>query len=223
MFGMTGITGKLPDTDSIVRRGLPRPAAIAMSLVALETSSQPTNQRADQERASIMTMKEDLANRSTDIHWPPGFDPLNADLFSHNELFISASCERVWQHIIEATKWPQWYPNSKDVRIVSDSSSVLKDDTTFRWTTFGLPLESKINEFVPFTRIGWYGYAPGTEPTFYHTWYLTGRGNGCQVVTDEVGNGPDAANLRQTDEGLMHRGHDLWLATLRWVAENKLN
>jgi hypothetical protein len=102
-------------------------------------------------------------------------------------------------------------------------SSVLKDGIAFRWTTFGLPLESKIREFVPFTRIGWYGYAPGTEPTFYHTWYLTGRGNGCQVVTDEVGNGPDAANLRQTDEGLMHRGHDLWLATLRWVAENKSN
>lgn len=170
-----------------------------------------------------MTMKNDLANRSPDIHWPPGFDPLKADLFSHNELFINASCERVWQHIIEAPKWPQWYPNSKDVRIVSDASSVLKDGAAFRWTTFGLPLESKIREFVPFTRIGWYGYAPGTEPTFYHTWYLTRRDNGCQVVTDEVGNGHDAANLRQTDEGLMHRGHDLWLATLRWVAENKLN
>ena len=65
-----------------------------------------------------MTMKDDLANRSTDIHWPPGFDPLKADLFSHNELFIKASCERVWQHIIEAPKWPQWYPNSGDVRIV---------------------------------------------------------------------------------------------------------
>ena len=49
------------------------------------------------------------------------------------------------------------------------------------------------------------------------------RGNGCLVVTDEVGNGRDAPNLRQTDEGLMHRGHDLWLATLRWVAESKPN
>jgi hypothetical protein len=62
-----------------------------------------------------------------------------------------------------------------------------------------------------------------TEPTFYHTWHLTARGNGCQVVTDEVGNGPDVGNLRQTDEGLMHRGHDLWLATLRRVAENRSN
>jgi hypothetical protein len=115
MFAITGITGELPDTNSIVRRGLPCLAAIAMSLVALETSSQPTNEPADQERASIMTMRDDLANRSPDIHWPPGFDPLKADLFSHNELFVNASCERVWQHIIEATKWPQWYPNAKDV------------------------------------------------------------------------------------------------------------
>jgi uncharacterized protein YndB with AHSA1/START domain len=220
---ITAITGVLPHTNYIIRHGLPRLAVIAISVLAVEASSQPTNQPANQERASIMTMKDDLANRSPDIHWPPGFDPLKADLFSHNELFINASCERVWQHIIEAPKWPQWYPNSKDVRIVSDSSSVLKDGIAFRWSTFGLPLESKIREFVPFTRIGWYGYAPGTEPTFYHTWYLTRPGNGCQVVTDEVGNGADAANLRQTDEGLMHRGHDLWLATLRWVAEDKSN
>jgi uncharacterized protein YndB with AHSA1/START domain len=184
----------------------------ALSLVALEASSQPT-----------MTMKDDLANRSPDIHWPPEFDPLKADLFAHNELLIDASCERVWQHIIEAPKWPQWYPNARDVSIVSGSNPVLEVGTAFRWTTFGLTIESRIHEFVPFSRIGWYGYAAGTEPAFYHTWYLIRRGNGCLVVTDEVGNGRDAANLRQTDEGLMHRGHDLWLATLRWVAENKPN
>ena len=44
------------------------------------------------------TMKDDLANRSRDIHWPTGFDPAKADLFAHNELVIHAPCERVWQH-----------------------------------------------------------------------------------------------------------------------------
>ena len=44
-------------------------------------------------------------------------------------------------------------------------------------------------------------------------------GKACRVVTDEVGMGKDAAHLRETDESLMHRGHDLWLATLKWVAE----
>jgi hypothetical protein len=43
----------------------------------------------------------------------------------------------------------------------------------------------------------------------------------CHVVMDEAGIGPDAAALRKSDETLMHRGHDLWLATLKWVAEAK--
>jgi hypothetical protein len=67
--------------------------------------------------SSTMTMKQDLADREKDIHWPEGFDPSQADLFSHNALVINASCDRIWGHIIDATKWPQWYPNSKDVRI----------------------------------------------------------------------------------------------------------
>jgi hypothetical protein len=62
---------------------------------------------------------------------------------------------------------------------------------------------------VPYTRIGWYGYAPGTAPSFYHTWYLKPQGDACLVVTDEVGKGKDAAQLRERDESLMHRGHDL--------------
>jgi uncharacterized protein YndB with AHSA1/START domain len=176
---------------------------------------------ATQTGSSVVTMKRDLANREKDIHWPEGFDPSQADLFSHNELVINASCERIWGHIIDATKWPQWYPNSKDVRI--DGGDILKADTVFHWTTFGLPLESEVNEFVPYNRIGWYGYAPGTAPSFYHTWYLKPYGEGCLVVTDEVGKGKDAAHLRENDEGLMHRGHDLWLATLRWMAESKAN
>lgn len=176
---------------------------------------------ATQTGSSVVTMKRDLANRERDIHWPEGFDPSQADLFSHNELVINASCERIWGNIIDATKWPQWYPNSKDVRI--DGGDILKADTVFQWTTFGLPLESEVNEFVPYNRIGWYGYAPGASPSFYHTWYLRPYGEGCLVVTDEAGKGKDAARLRENDEGLMHRGHDLWLATLRWMAESKGN
>ena len=78
-----------------------------------------------------------------------------------------------------------------------------------------------MNEFNPDTRIGWYGFAPGTAPSFYHTWYLKTRDSACLVVTDEVGKGKDAVHLRETNEGLMHRGHDLWLATLKWVSEGK--
>jgi hypothetical protein len=191
-------------------------AAFAVLVLAGTTAwSQTPNQAG----SNVMTMKQDLRNREKDIHWPQGFDPSQADLFSHNELLINASCGRIWSHVIDAAKWPEWYPNSKEVKISGDT--VLKDGTVFRWTTFGLPRESRVNEFAPYTRIGWYGYSPGTEPSFYHTWYLKPQGDACLVVTDEVGKGKDAAHLRETDESLMHRGHDLWLATLKWVSEGK--
>jgi len=151
---------------------------------------------------------------------PIGFEPEKADLFAHNDLIINASCERVWTHIIEASRWPTWYPNSKDVEI-QGGHPVLRDGTEFRWTTFGLAIESKVHEYVLNQRLGWYGYVPGAKPSFYHSWYLEPEGTMCHVVTDEAGIGRDAAGLRKSDETLMHRGHDLWLATLKWVAEAK--
>ena len=191
----------------------------AMILLAQAT---PSSGQSDQDTkgSSAMTMKDDLTHREKDIHWPQGFDPSEADLFSHNSLLIHASCEKIWSHIVDATIWPSWYPNSKNVQITGGAPK-LDSGTVFRWQTFGIDLESRINEFVPYGRIGWYGYAPGAEPTFYHTWYLKPQSAACMVITDEVGKGGDAKKLRQTDEGLMHRGHDLWLATLRWVSENK--
>jgi len=163
-------------------------------------------------------MKTDLRARSLDIHWPSEFRPDAADLFSHNELLIDAPCENVWNHIIDASNWPHWYPNSKDVQLLN-GAKVLGPDVRWRWTTFGLAIESRVHEYTPYSRLGWYGYAPGATPAFYHTWLLQPRASGCAVITDEAGLGKDAVHLRETDEGMMHRGHDLWLATLKWVSE----
>jgi hypothetical protein len=176
------------------RRVLGCAALSALALAGMAGWSHAANQAG----SNVMGMKSDLANREKDIHWPQGFDPSQADLFSHNELLINASCARIWSHIIDANKWPEWYPNAREVKITGDT--VLKDGTMFRWTTFGLPIESKVNEFTPYTRIGWYGYAPGTAPSFYHTWYLKTRGDARLVVTDEVGKGKDAVHLRETDK-----------------------
>ena len=131
------------------RRALGYAAIATLALAGMAALSHAANQS----WSNVMTMKQDLANREKDIHWPQGFDPSQADLFSHNELPINASCARIWSHIIDANKWPEWYPNAREVKITGDT--VLKDGTMFRWTTFGLPIESKVNEFTPYTRIGW--------------------------------------------------------------------
>jgi hypothetical protein len=124
------------------RRALGYAALAALALAGMAAWSHAANQAG----SNVMSMKSDLANREKDIHWPQGFDPSQADLFSHNELLINASCARIWSHIIDANKWPEWYPNAKEVKITGDT--VLKDGTVFRWTTFGLPIESKVNEFT---------------------------------------------------------------------------
>ena len=167
---------------------------------------------------SAMTMKEDLANRSADIQWPDGFNPETADLFAHNELWIHAACDQVWSHIIQAEAWPRWYPNAKEVHLLGNAT-VLGPDTRWRWTTFGLAIESRVQEYQPNARLGWFGYVPGSAPAFYHTWLLQPRPSGCMVIMEEAGVGADVIRFREADEGRMHRGHDLWLATLKWVSE----
>ena len=56
----------------------------------------------------------------------------------------------------------------------------------------------------------------------YHTWLLKPLTTGCPLMTEEAGVGGDAARLRDSDEALMHRGRDLWLATLKWISEGPL-
>lgn len=164
-------------------------------------------------------MAADLAQRNADIHWPAGFSPAEADLFAHNETDIDASCAIVWRHIAAAGDWSQWYPNGTHVTLPAGTKA-LEARTVFQWRTFGFDLESKIVEFEPIKRMGWFGYTPGKTPNFYHTWYLQPSSDGCHVVTEEVGRGPDARSFRQADEATLHRGHDLWLAGLKWVSEN---
>jgi hypothetical protein len=157
-------------TGALVKHRFSWPVMSAAAVLSIAITAAPAlgqasgdqTPRSHSERKSVMTMKNDLANRSLDINWPKGFTPAEAELFSHNELLVNASCERVWRHIVEATKWPEWYPNSKNVQILGDQDSVLKSGSAFRWTTFNLPLESRINEFVPFSRISWFGVC---------TWY----------------------------------------------------
>jgi len=165
-------------------------------------------------------MASDLAARAPEIRWPTGFAPEKADLFAHNHAHVNAPCEAVWRHIVDARSWPEWYPNAADVRLLGGAQA-LGPAVRWRWRTFGLTIESWIKEFEPGRRLTWFGGAPGEPPAFYHAWLLTPETGGCRVVMDEAGVGAGAAAFRTADEGRMHRGHALWLATLQWVSEGR--
>ena len=79
-------------------------------------------------------------------------------------------------------------------------------------------IESRVHEFVPNSRIGWFGDGMGMQA--YHTFLLLEAPEGCLVVTEEVVTGPGAVEFRKKDPGAMHRGHDLWLSSLQQLLEN---
>ena len=161
----------------------------------------------------------DLANRSADIHWPAGFSPEQADLFAHNEIFINAPRATVWKHLVEATKWPEWYQNSQNVQITNNKSGALTAGSEFKWETFGLGFVSHVHEYVTGSRIGWFGNGNGFHG--YHTWLLTDSAGGCKVVTEEVVKGPRGIAMRKQDPNGMHKGHDQWDLGLKAVSEGK--
>lgn len=160
-----------------------------------------------------MTIQDDIAHRSADIHWPDELKPTEADLFAHNEIVIDAAPEQIWRHLIAATAWPKWYSNAR----VNDPTDRLADGVSFDWTTFGMEISSTVAEFVPNSRLGWYGRGEGLLA--YHTWLLVPREHGTYIVMEEVGLGEGAKRLAQTNPGRIHRGHDLWNISLKFLCE----
>ena len=84
---------------STVRRVL---RGVAVAALALAGSSAP-GRSATRAGSSTITMKQDLADREKDIHWPEGFDPSRADLFSHNALVINVRAHLMKASCIAAT------------------------------------------------------------------------------------------------------------------------
>jgi hypothetical protein len=163
------------------------------------------------------TNNPDWPLRSFAIHWPDGYTPPDGDLFAHNEVAIQAPCSVVWNHLVKASSWPEWYPNPHNVRLLNMPDGRLHPDTRFSWDTFGVHVDSRIHQFMPTSRIGWFG--DGTGTTAYHTFVLEKVTSGCHVVTEEVVKGAGAVEFRRKDPQAMHRGHELWLASLRRVSE----
>ncbi len=169
--------------------------------------------------AEAGTVADDRSHRDMAIHWPKAFDPSTAPVFSHNELLIHADCHRVWEQFTNVTAWPNWFILTKDVTI-EGKGKIVEHGTLLHLKIFGSPITSRIEEFVPESRLSWIPKGEDeTTPSHYHTWRFVPADGGCRVVTEESGIGPNDIQSPQTVSALMHRAHDLWLASLRWISE----
>lgn len=161
----------------------------------------------------------DLAHRDATIHWPQGFDPATAAQFSHNELYIPASCTHVFAQMANVADWPKWFILVKDVRVEGPDKTP-GPGRTLSLSIFNTPITATITEWVPDARISWLPktVAP-SESSHYHAWHFIPAENGCRAVTEEVGVGSADQKLGAQGSFYMHRAHDLWLASLRYASE----
>ena len=162
---------------------------------------------------------KDLSQASSEIHWPQGFDPKTADAFVHNEIFIKAPANVIWQNLVKATEWPKWYSNSSDMQIAGGAKTELEADVEFTWKTFGFPIKSTIHEFTPNQRLGWFGAGTGIQA--YHTWLIVPKDGGCEVITEETQIGPTAIQYNIEQPSAMYDGHHWWLTALKYRSETQ--
>ncbi|MBV9079515.1 MAG: SRPBCC family protein [Elusimicrobia bacterium] len=152
-----------------------------------------------------------------DFHWPPGFAPNEARLYVRNTRRMAVPVENVWAWLVAAPRWPEWYPNARNVEL-EDHEVTLTAGTRFRWSQTGVRLSSEVREFVPGRRIAWFARSRLIQA--YHAWDLQpDAGLGTLVVTDETQRGLmpllAAAILRPR----MLAIHELWLERLDMQAK----
>jgi hypothetical protein len=159
----------------------------------------------------------DRAIRDPAVHWPGGYWPDSGDVFLHDEITVAAPAAIVWRHLVTTPRWPEWYPDAANVRILDGRADELRADTVFELDTFGIRLRATIGEFIPDSRLGWFGAGDGIRA--YHTWLISGTPGGCHVVTEEVANGPTALSLSEPGPEPAEHGHDPWLQALKRSCE----
>lgn len=166
-------------------------------------------------------LSTDRAARDTSIHWPKAFDPGTAPVFSHNELTLETDCHRAFTKLANATHWPDWFLLTRDVAIEGPDAT-LHNGTLLRLKIFNSPIQSRIIEFVPDSRISWIPFGADETETrhgHFHAWHFIPEAGRCRVVTEETGIGPNDAKDPQAGSHVMHKAHELWLASLQWAAE----
>jgi hypothetical protein len=102
--------------------------------------------------------------------------------------------------------------------VFNRANGKLQGGTQFSWDSFGVHIRSRVHEFVPDSRIGWFG--DRTEMNAYHTFLLLKTDESCHIVTEEVVKGPGAVEFREKQPNAMQERHGLWLSTLKQRSEN---
>lgn len=144
--------------------------------------------------------------------WPPEEQPRGAQVFAHNERIVPAPPERVWNLLVEAQGWSEFYANAHFVELADPRQHRLQSGSVFRWFTFGFPLTSEVSPCKRPLRIGWRWWCRGAHG--YHGWLIEPHALGTRIITEETQRGVLPGLTRPIMQPLLWLAHNYWLRQL---------
>lgn len=163
-------------------------------------------------RDTARVPSQPAARRAEFAGWPDNERPQGAHVFAHNECIVAAPPDRVWDLIVTAQGWSEFYANAQFVRLADPRQHRLERGSVFRWVTFGLPITSEVDPCEPPRLIGWRWWGIGARG--YHVWLLEPHECGTRIVTEETQRGVLPWLLRPILHRLLPLGHGYWLRQL---------
>ncbi|MEO7194077.1 MAG: SRPBCC domain-containing protein [Pseudonocardiaceae bacterium] len=148
--------------------------------------------------------------------WPRDEQPRGAPVFTHNERIIPASPERVWNLLVDAQGWSEFYANAWFVELADPQQRDLRSGSVFRWVTFGMPMTSLVDPCKRPLLIGWRWHSRwwSRGAHGYHIWLLESHEQGTRVVTEETNRGVVPSLLYPVIQPLLWLAHNYWLRQL---------
>ena len=155
------------------------------------------------------------------INWPADYLPEDADFYIHNKIQINASPEVVWDLLVNAEDWPNWYEGMSNVAILNSDNPQLQATSEVRFTTMNRDFNGFIREFEPYERLAW--ETKNEKLAAYHAWLIIPNAQGCLLVTDEVQKGKLANMQKLFLPNKLKNLHDVWLVGFKEKAEQSTN
>jgi uncharacterized protein YndB with AHSA1/START domain len=137
-----------------------------------------------------------------------------APLFAHQEIFIEAPPQSVWNIQTDIDNWSSWQPSITAFKL----GSPLAVGSVFRWRSGGLNVTSTVQVLEPNELIGWTGKSLGAQAK--HIWKFIPQDNGTLVTTEESMEGWSVRLLKFVMPKFLDNSLDTWLRNLKTQAES---
>lgn len=184
-----------------------RKTTIAIGLAALLSSCY-----------SVKKTVENGGDNVNKIEWPDEYVPEESNFFVHNEIEIKASPQEVWDVLIQAQTWEDWYEGASEIRFIEGPDGPLTANSIMEWKTMGQKFTSTIKEYEAPYRLAWVSEKRGIRG--YHAWLIIPTDTGSLLITSESQHGFVSTMEKLFMPNKLHELHDSWLLGIKERSEN---